>query len=210
MSRDVILSAIPAASTEANRSREAGALLERRGSLRPDFGAEVEQRFILRVTSPQLTGTLDKATGAEGIVNAVHGYFDQHHLHNHRLINFSSLDDALFHARDLSTARALDPNEMICLSEAQLGVAETGSLVFLSSEDRPTLSSYLPLHHLVLLRQDRLVGFLDEIIPALGLEPDAFPRNINLVTGTSGTADIEAKNVRGAHGPRYLHVILYN
>ena len=28
------------------------------------------------------------------------------------------------------------------------------------------------------------------------------------MTGTSGTADIEAKNIRGAHGPRYMRIVL--
>ena len=31
---------------------------------------------------------------------------------------------------------------------------------------------------------------------------------MSLVTGTSGTADIEAVNIRGAHGPRYLHILM--
>jgi L-lactate dehydrogenase complex protein LldG len=36
------------------------------------------------------------------------------------------------------------------------------------------------------------------------------PRNLNLITGASGTTDIEGSYVRGAHGPRFLHVILVN
>ena len=34
------------------------------------------------------------------------------------------------------------------------------------------------------------------------------PRNVNLVTGASGTTDIEGVLVRGAHGPRSLHVVV--
>jgi L-lactate utilization protein LutC len=37
---------------------------------------------------------------------------------------------------------------------------------------------------------------------------EAAPRTIALVTGASGTTDIEASYVRGAHGPRFLHVVL--
>jgi len=36
------------------------------------------------------------------------------------------------------------------------------------------------------------------------------PRNLNLITGASGTTDIEGSYVRGAHGPLFLHVILVN
>ena len=34
------------------------------------------------------------------------------------------------------------------------------------------------------------------------------PRNAGLVTGASGTTDIEGSYVRGAHGPRFLHVVV--
>jgi L-lactate dehydrogenase complex protein LldG len=34
------------------------------------------------------------------------------------------------------------------------------------------------------------------------------PRNVNLITGASGTTDIEGSLVLGAHGPRYLHVVI--
>ena len=34
------------------------------------------------------------------------------------------------------------------------------------------------------------------------------PRNVNIITGASGTTDIEGSYVRGAHGPGFLHVVL--
>ena len=34
------------------------------------------------------------------------------------------------------------------------------------------------------------------------------PRNVNIITGASGTTDIEGSLVLGAHGPRYLHVVV--
>ena len=34
------------------------------------------------------------------------------------------------------------------------------------------------------------------------------PLNVNLITGASGTTDIEGSYVRGAHGPSFLHVVL--
>ena len=37
---------------------------------------------------------------------------------------------------------------------------------------------------------------------------DFLPRTVNLVTGPSRTGDIALTIVRGAHGPRRLHVVL--
>ena len=34
------------------------------------------------------------------------------------------------------------------------------------------------------------------------------PRNLNLITGASGTTDIEGSYVSGAHGPGYLHIVV--
>ena len=34
------------------------------------------------------------------------------------------------------------------------------------------------------------------------------PRNACLITGASGTTDIEGSLVKGAHGPRDLHIVL--
>lgn len=48
---------------------------------------------------------------------------------------------------------------------------------------------FLPLHHIAAVR-------------------GAAPRNAHLIAGASGTTDIEDSYVRGAHGPRCLHVVL--
>jgi L-lactate dehydrogenase complex protein LldG len=34
------------------------------------------------------------------------------------------------------------------------------------------------------------------------------PRNLNLITGAGGTTGIGGSYVRGAHGPRHLHIVL--
>ena len=87
---------------------------------------------------------------------------------------------------------------------ARWGIAETGSLVFHSGPDTPILLNFLPLHHIVALRAGTILAYLEDYAAAAG----PAPRNAVLITGVSGTTDIEGSYVRGAHGPRFLHVVM--
>ena len=68
------------------------------------------------------------------------------------------------------------------------------------------MPNFLPLHHIVLLRKADLLAYLEDYATLVAGQP--MPRNVNLITGASGTTDIEGSLVLGAHGPRYMHVVL--
>lgn len=95
------------------------------------------------------------------------------------------------------------------LSTAQWGIAETGTLVLESAEERHRLASLLPPHHVALLPRSRLLGTLGEALarvrPGAGAPPS---RTITFITGPSRTADIELELVVGVHGPKHLTVLL--
>ena len=95
-------------------------------------------------------------------------------------------------------------DEPVGVGIARWGIAETGSLVFHSGPEMPILSAFLPLHHIVALRVDTILPWLEDYAAVA----DPAPRNAVLITGASGTTDIEGSYVRGAHGPGYLHVVL--
>jgi len=95
------------------------------------------------------------------------------------------------------------PNEGAALAIARRGIAETGSLIFETSPTAPMLPNFLALHHIVLLRVADIFPHLEDA-PLPGPQPRAH----YWITGVSGTTDIEGTYVRGAHGPRFLHVIL--
>ena len=94
----------------------------------------------------------------------------------------------------------------IGVTGADYGLADTGSLVVLGSSD-PRLASLLPPVHIALLKRDRLLSGLDELLMVLP-RPAEQTSSMVLITGTSRTADIEQILVRGVHGPGELHVIL--
>lgn len=95
------------------------------------------------------------------------------------------------------------PDETATLAIARLGIAETGSLVFETGPTAPMLPNFLTLHHIVLLAVRDIAPWLEDA-PLPGVQPRAH----YWITGVSGTTDIEGTYVRGAHGPRFLHVIL--
>jgi L-lactate dehydrogenase complex protein LldG len=102
---------------------------------------------------------------------------------------------------------AAAPDQPAAVSLARWGIAESGSVVIHSAPDSPILLAFLPLHHIVVLHASSIVAHLEDY--ALLLEGDGSPpRNAILITGPSGTTDIEGSYVRGAHGPGFVHVIL--
>lgn len=94
-------------------------------------------------------------------------------------------------------------DEAAALAIARKGIAETGSLIFETSPIAPMLPNFLALHHIVLLAASDIAPYLEDA-PLAGSQPRAH----YWITGVSGTTDIEGTYVRGAHGPRFLHVIL--
>lgn len=91
---------------------------------------------------------------------------------------------------------------------ASWGIAETGSLVFHSAPDVPILHNFLPAVHIVAVHASSIVPYLEDYAAAARKRGDPAPRNACLITGASGTTDIEGNLVLGAHGPCELHIIV--
>ena len=119
------------------------------------------------------------------------------------------------HAGDAAPKTVVDPDKTEIfgfdagISCAQWGVAETGTLVLESSEERHRMVSLIPPIHIALLRADRICATLEGAMRQLrrdahGLES----RSITFITGPSRTADIEQMLVVGVHGPQVLAVII--
>lgn len=101
-------------------------------------------------------------------------------------------------------------NDLVGVSFAVAGVAESGTLVLTSGPDNPTTLNFLPDTHVVLISADDIAGDYETVWERLrqryGL--GVLPRTVNLVTGPSRSADIGQTQILGAHGPRRLHVIV--
>ncbi len=98
-------------------------------------------------------------------------------------------------------------DDLVGVTSAFAGIAETGTLMALSGPESPTTLNFLPDNHIVVLPASKVIGNYEEGWTALRTR-GAMPRAVNFITGPSRTADIEQKIQLGAHGPRRLHIIL--
>jgi L-lactate dehydrogenase complex protein LldG len=180
---------------------EAQALLRRPERPPVDPHALVDA-FATALQGDSVAATFDKVHGIENVPAAVRRYLES-----------GAVPSCLYLPPD-PLLTALDwtglPVESNCpvdggaaLAMATAAVAETGTLVLDTGPHAPMLPNFLALRHLILVRQETLVAHLEDV-PA----PRAWPCARYWITGVSGTTDIEGQYVRGAHGPRFLHVLL--
>lgn len=98
-------------------------------------------------------------------------------------------------------------SDVLGISMADFGIAETGTLVFGSSRQAPASLNFVPEFSIAILKMSVLVETSEEVWAALA-EKGQMPRTLNMISGPSKTGDIEQTLFLGAHGPRELHVIL--
>jgi L-lactate utilization protein LutC len=93
----------------------------------------------------------------------------------------------------------------IGITGAQMGIAETGTLVLESESERNRLASLLPPIHICVLYAKDIRATMGEIFDAVqkNLSP-----TVTFITGQSRTSDIELTLALGVHGPRELHVVI--
>ena len=96
------------------------------------------------------------------------------------------------------------------ISSVSFGIAFTGTIVEITTEDLHRLVSSLPKIHIALLRASDIVANLDDAASRLRAMYQQHPTNCNItfISGPSRTADIEMKLFLGVHGPQESHVIV--
>lgn len=211
--RSAILGAIRTATrtskvSPAEIASEAAALVAEPAAVQPDFGGvSLVERFVTKATSERVTATIAHVDAMTEVPAAVAEFLSQRkqlmHVAVQPAAELEQLDWAGFERLD-----DLADDGGVAVTLAEYGIAETGSVVFRSSPDAPVLLTFLPLLHIVVLEARRILAYPEDLWPHLGGASAPQSRALTLVTGTSGTADIEAINVRGAHGPRSMHIVL--
>ena len=104
-------------------------------------------------------------------------------------------------------SRLVKNGDRITVTPAFAGIAETGTLMMLSSEQRPSTMNFLPDVHIAVLEAQHIVGPYEEAWQRLR-HRSGLPRTINLITGPSRSGDIEQTLQLGAHGPIQTHIVI--
>ncbi|NKC15673.1 MAG: lactate utilization protein C [Gammaproteobacteria bacterium] len=155
-----------------------------------------------------VSATVDRIPCNRGLPAAVLGFLKDNDLPLTITIGADPLLDLAW-SNELSVKRGLpDPADQVSVTAAFAGIAETGTVVMLSSPDSPTTLNFLPQIHIAVLRRSRIMRYTEDVWRALRAERRTLPRAVNFITGPSRTGDVEQVLQLGAHGPRRLHVIL--
>ncbi|MCI0765431.1 lactate utilization protein C [Bacillus sp. TL12] len=95
------------------------------------------------------------------------------------------------------------------ITYAEMGLAETGTVVLWNGGGRGRLVSVLPPVYVAILSEQTIYRRLTEGVVAVHeYVPNGLPACINFITGPSRTGDIEMELAFGVHGPGKVHIIL--
>jgi L-lactate dehydrogenase complex protein LldG len=218
-SRDAVLSRIRAAlgrhgSDAAARAAALAYVAARREGPRPRLPADLAQHFVTRATD--LASTVERVASQQDVVAAVGRYVasldagcadpGQDPLAGVCWPEFAALD---WSAAGISVeSRPTLGHDAIGITGCFCAIAETGTLVFVTSARTPSATFLLPATHIAIVRTDQLLAAMENAFTKVRAEHGTLPRAVNLVSGPSRTGDIEQTIVLGAHGPRRLHIVL--
>lgn len=195
------------AAVEARLASHPAHLIPARGQLPPRERVELFCRM-----AEQADASVERVADASAVPEMVAEHLRRHNLPSSLRIGA----DALIHAMPWERSPQLERlagraegSDTASLSRAVAGVAETGTLLFLSGPDNPTTLNFLPDTHIALVAAEDIVGDYESALAAIRRQcGGSLPRIVNMITGPSRSADIEQTLILGAHGPRALHIIV--
>jgi L-lactate utilization protein LutC len=177
-----------------------------RSGPQPAMDWDIVPRFKERALT--LSSTVEEVASLEDVPQAVARYLGEQALPTNGVCwpEFARL---AWPASGIAMeARPARSDDLVGLTGAFCGIAETGTLMLASSPDTPAAASLLPETHIAVVTNSRIVRTMEDAWALLRAELKRPPRAVNLVSGPSRTADIDQIVSLGAHGPYRVHVIL--
>jgi L-lactate dehydrogenase complex protein LldG len=104
-------------------------------------------------------------------------------------------------------------NADVGITGVDFAIADTGSIVLMSSLEKGRSVSLLPTVHIALIPSSKFRTRLGEVLEEIGQlnhGPGRMPSSINIITGPSRSSDIENDLSIGVHGPVALYALILN
>ena len=89
----------------------------------------------------------------------------------------------------------------VSISGCAFAIADTGTMVMMSSETQGRSVAVLPTVHIVILREEQIHGTMGEVLASLSQMGSALPASVHFISGASRSSDIENDQTIGIHGP---------
>jgi L-lactate dehydrogenase complex protein LldG len=199
---------------EAAQASAAAYVAEHRHGPRPQLGADLVARFIERAT--YMESTVERLQAPEQIPGAVARYLDGLQLppsiaeqKSHAGVCWPAFADLDWRGAGLAIEpRPTSGSDRLGITGALCAIAETGTLVVVSSPATPTATTLLPDTHVAVLSARDILPGMEEAFERIRAFDPAMPRAVHLISGPSRTGDIEQTIVLGAHGPYRVHILL--
>ena len=172
---------------------------------RPEIGPDLVSHFSIKAKA--LSCTVDVVETENDLPAAVETYLNRHQLPKKILVAESLLRLGWPDTLSIQHSAAL-PQDLVSVTPCFAGIAETGSMVFVSSPASPTSLNFVPDDHVVVLRESQIVAHMEDVWSLLREISYPMARTVNIISGPSRTADVEQTVQLGVHGPRRVHIIL--
>jgi len=106
-------------------------------------------------------------------------------------------------------------NADLGISEANIGIAETGTLTIMGNEGNERLAAILPRIHLTLISSENLVPTMEDAVAKLKSISQSvlgrkMPRYVTYITGRNTTGDILGALTARAQGPEEEYIVIIN
>lgn len=173
---------------------------------RPAIGADMIEHF--KEQALRMSDTVAEIGSLNEVPAAVAQYLDELGIAK-KAIAWKTLSELAWSGAGVAVEFRVPRNEdLVGITGAFCAVAETGSLLLLSSPDTFASASLLPETHIAILPASRIVAAMEDAFALVRSEHGELPRATNFISGPSRTGDIEQTIVLGAHGPYRVHVLI--
>ncbi len=215
-SRESIFSAIrnaapTSAADIATIQQEAMAILDESIDARPDLlDKNATEALVKRIQKGLVIGTTcERIESLKHLPQAVDAFLGKHDLEKTLQVQKAAQLQGV-NWQGITTEVNIENDNAVGLCWAEYGVAETGSFVVHSGPDMAVLLNFLPLYMVAVVPQSKILPYMDDyaLIANDIAKQGETPRNMCLISGASGTTDIEGVLVQGAHGPEILHLVI--